>query len=772
MAPMQSKFGIGQPVRRVEDKRFITGKGRYVDDIVLPRMAHGAVLLSPHAHARIAKLDVTAAREAPGVLCVLTGADLAAQGIGSFPPLFMPEDMGGPKGYRTARPVLATDRVIYAGDRVAFVVAESAAQARDALELIEMDYDVLPALPDVEAATAPGAPAIWEGAANNVSVALAFGDEAATEAAFQSAAHRISLKLVNNRLAANPIEPRACIGLYEDGPESFTLYATSQNPHGGRQMLAGAILHIPETRLRVISPDVGGGFGMKADPYPEDALVLIAARAIDRPVKWVSTRSEGMLTDTNGRDQVVLGELALDADGHILAIRADAKQNIGAYVAGACMAPLVFSLRFIPSVYDVKTIFVRASAVFTHTAPLGPYRGAGRPEANYLIERLVERAAAELGIDPVEFRRRNLIRSTAMPHLTPTFYNYDSGDFLGLMDATLQRANWDGFPARAAQSRARGKLRGRGMGIYIEQGGIFNERMELRFDPSGNVTVIAGTHSHGQGHATVFSQMAAEWLGLPFENVRFVQGDTDAVPIGRGTYAARSSLVGGCALKAAAELAIEKAKRMAAHLLEAAETDLVFEDGRFSVAGTDKAIPMTDVVKAFYRPAHLPPGIDLGLEAAGTYDAEIPNFPNGCHACEVEVDPETGAVEIVDYTVTDDTGRPLNPLIVEGQIVGGLAQGLGQALMEVVRFDRQGQLLTGTFNDYCMPRADDIPNVALAFRDTLCKTNPLGIKGVGESGTIGAPVTVINAVMNALGVREMQMPATPLTVWEATRAAA
>jgi carbon-monoxide dehydrogenase large subunit len=774
MADIVTKFGIGQPVRRTEDRRFITGRGRYVDDITLPRQAHGVLLLSPHAHADIIRIDTAAAQAAPGVLCVLTAADIAAEGLGGFPPLFMPEDMGGPPGFRTNRPVLAQDRVRFVGDRVAFVVAETQAQARDAAELIEVEYNPLPALVSVEQAVAEGAAPIWEACPGNASFTLAFGDKAATDAVFATAPRQVKLKLVNNRLSANAMEPRAAIGVHDSAEDGFTLYTTSQNPHGARQMLAQVIFHMAETKLRVISPDVGGGFGMKADPYPEDALVLLAARRLGRPVKWVASRSESLLTDTHGRDQVVVGELALDNDGRILAIRAEALHNVGAFIVGAAVAPLVFSLRFIPSLYDVRTIFVSTRAVFTHTAPLGPYRGAGRPEATYLIERLVDQAATELGIDPAEIRRRNFIRPEALPHMTPTFYNYDSGEFGALMDECLVLADWDGYPARAADSRARGKLRGRGIGCYIEQGGIFNERMELRFDPSGNVSIIAGTHSHGQGHATVFAQLAAEWLGLPFEQIRFVQGDTDAVPIGRGTYAARSSLVGGCALKAAADVAIEKARRMAAHLMEAAPEDLVFADGAFTITGTDRAMPMMEVVKAFYRPAHLPPGIDLGLEASGSYEAEVPNFPNGCHVAEVEIDPSTGEVAILRYSLVDDTGRALNPLIVEGQIVGGLAQGIGQALMEDLRYDPQsGQLLTGSFNDYCMPRATDLPDLAMGFRDILCKTNPLGIKGVGESGTIGAPVTVVNAILDALrpmGVRGLDMPATPLRVWQAMQA--
>ncbi len=765
-----SKFGIGQPVKRVEDQRFLTGRGRYVEDIILPRQVYGVVVMSPHPHARIRRVHVGRARAAEGVICVLTGADVAADRLGGLPPKFMPEDMGGPKGYRTHRPILVADKVRHVGDRVAFVVAETAAQARDAAELVHVDYEPLPAVVSVEDAVKPGAAKIWDDCADNVSFRLMFGDKDATEVAFAKARHVVSLRLENNRLSANTLEPRCAIGDYDPADGRYTLYTSMQDPHGARSIMAHDVFRLAETKFRVIAPDVGGGFGMKGDCYPEDALVLWASRRCGRPVKWISTRSEGLLGDAHGRDQVVYGEMALDEHGKILAIRARALHAVGAYVAAATVAPIVFSLRLIPNVYAVPTLFVTTQAVFTNTSPTAPYRGAGRPEAIYLTERLLDRAATVIGIDPVEIRRRNFIPPEAMPYRTPTGLTYDSGEFAETMDRCLKLADWDGFPARRAASEKKGKRRGRALAYYVEICGVFNDRMELRCDPSGTVTIVAGTFSHGQGHATTYAQMVCDWLGVPFENIRFVQGDTDQVPFGRGTYAARSSMVGGSALKAAAEALIEKAKSLAAHLMEAAPVDLVFKEGKFQVVGTGRAIPFTEVAKAAYRPAGLPKEFGIGLEATGAYAADPPNFPNGCHVCEVEVDPDTGEVAIDRYTVVDDVGRVINPLICEGQIHGGLAQGIGQALFEHVVYDREsGQLLSGSFTDYCMPRADDLPGFTVAFNEIPCKTNPLGVKGSGEVGPVGAPPVVINAILDALrplGVTHIDMPATPCRVRE------
>jgi len=769
-------FGIGQAVRRVEDQRFLTGSGAYVGDMELPRQCYGVAVLSPHAHATIRHIDVAAARTSPGVLLVLTGADAVADRIGGIPPHFMPEHWGGPKGFGTVRPVLLADRVRCLGDRVAFVVAETEAQARDAAERVIVDYVPLPAVVNVEDALKPGAPKIWDDCPNgNSAVTIAFGDKAATDLAFAKAKHVVSLRLENNRITANAIEPRCAVG--HCSGDRYTLYTTSQDPHGLRNKLASAVLRVPETKIRVVAPDVGGGFGMKSNIYPDDVLVLWASRRIGRPVKWTATRSESLILDTQARDQVVYGELALDADGKILALRAKACQALGAYWWAAITAPLFFSLMLIPSVYDFQAIELSTQAVFTNTAPTSVYRGAGRPEAIYLIERLIDRAAQVSGIDRVELRRRNLIKPSALPYHTPTHHNYDSGEFERVMDKCLELAQWQGFEARCAISRQNGKLRGRAVTPYIELGGVFNERMELRFDPGGTVSIIAGTHSHGQGHETAFAQLVSEWLGIPFDAIQYIQGDTAQVAFGRGTFAARSSMVGGAALRGAADAIIARAKGMAGALMETAAGDIEFKDGKFNVVGTDKAISMMDVAKAFYAPAGPVLKMGLGLEAAGSFTGAPggpPNYPNGCQACEVEIDPETGAVTIDRFAAVDDLGMVINPMICEGQIHGGIAQGAGQALWENIAYDASGQLLTGSFLDYGMPRAADFPDFLSELVEIPAKTNPLGIKGIGESGTIGAPPTIVNAVLDALrplGVEHIDMPVTPARVWSAIRAA-
>jgi carbon-monoxide dehydrogenase large subunit len=768
-----NKFGIGQPVRRVEDQRFITGRGSFVDDITLPHQCYGVMLMSTHAHARIAGIDTSKAAAAPGVLCVLTGKDAAADGIGTLM-VPMPEDVGGPKGYRARRPLLAADKVRAVGDRVAFVVAETLQQAQEAAELIEVDYETLPAVTAVEDAVKSGAPAVWDDNPGNIAFALAFGSKDATDAAFAKARHTVSLRLESNRLSANSIETRAAIGDYSAADDAYTLYATSQNPHGNRTQLATNVLKIPETRLRVISPDVGGGFGMKCGGYPDDGLVLWASRKVGRPVKWNSTRSEALLGDTHGRDQVVHGELALDDRGKILGLRVHSMHAVGSHTFGSTMVNIFFTIKLAPGVYDIPALHAVGKGVFTNTGPVHPYRGAGRPEATYLIERLLDRAAVATGIDPVELRRRNFIAPSSMPHKTATNTTYDSGDFAHVMDECLKLADWDGFGKRAAVSKKAGKLRGRGLCYFLEEASAFNDRMELRFDPSGMVTVVAGTHSHGQGHATVYAQMVSEWLGVPFNNIRFVQGDTNAVPFGRGTYASRSMHVGGNALKRAADAIIDKAKPMAAHLMEASASDIEFKDGRFSIVGTDRSMALTDVAKAFYRPAHLPPQFEVGLEASGSFSSEPPNYPNGCHVCEVEVDADSGAVAVVRYHAVDDVGRIMNHLLCEGQVHGGVAQGVGQALMEAVLYDGSGQLVTGSFQDYCMPRADDLPDIVSELTEVPSPTNPLGVKAAGEAGCTGAPPAVIGAILDALrplGVDHIDMPATPSRVWSAIQRA-
>ena len=774
-----TKFGIGQAVRRVEDQRFATGAGQYVGDFSLPRQCYGVAVLSPHAHAAIRRVDVAAAKAAPGVVVVLTGADALTDKIGGIPPFFMPDSWGGPKGYPTTRPVLLADRVRCVGDRVAFVVAETEAQARDAAELVAVDYEPLPAVVDLKSATQPQAPKIWPDCPNgNIGVTIAFGDKAATDAVFAAAKHVVAVRLVNNRITANPIEPRCAIGMYDAADGRFTLYTTSQDPHSVRATLAADVFGVPQSKIRVISPDVGGGFGMKANIYPDDVLVLWASKRCGWPVKWTATRGESLLCDNHARDQIVHGELALDDNGKFLAIRSTAYQALGAYWWGAATAPLFWSLMFVPSLYDVQTIHISTNAVFTNTAPTSVYRGAGRPEAIYLIERLVERAAQVTGIDRVELRRRNLIAADALPYHTPTHHTYDSGEFEKLMDACLAAADWNGFAARRKDSERRGKLRGRAVTPYIELGGVFNERMEIRFDPGGMVTIIAGTHSHGQGHATAFSQLVAEWLGVSFEAINYIQGDTEKVAFGRGTFAARSSLVGGNGLRVAADAIIARGKEMAGALMEAAPGDIEFSAGTFTVMGTDKRMSIGDVAHAFFAPAGPVTKFGLGLDGVGTWSGVpggAPNYPNGCQVCEVEVDPETGAVRIDRFVAVDDLGMIINPLICEGQIHGGIAQGVGQALFENIVYDPDsGQLVTGSFLDYCMPRAGDFPPIVSEMLEVPATTNPLGIKGIGEAGTIAAPPTVVNAVLDALhhlGVEHLDMPLTPARIWEAANAA-
>jgi carbon-monoxide dehydrogenase large subunit len=624
------KFGIGQPVQRVEDHRFITGRGRYVDDITLPQQAYGVVVMSPHGHARIKNIDTSKALKAEGLLCILTARDLAADNIGMLIPA-MPEDFGAPKGYRASRPLLSGDKARSVGDRIAFVVAETEALARSAAEMVEVDYEPLPAVSTITEAVAPNAPTVWDDNSGNVAFVMAMGNKDAADAAFNGAKHVVKLTVSNNRVSANSIEPRAAIGDYAPDSDSYTLYTTSQNPHGCRQALAGQVLHIPETRLRVISPDVGGGFGMKGSIYPEDGLVLWASRKICRPVKWNSTRAEALQGDSHGRDQIVTGEIALDDNGKILGIRATSMHAVGSHVTAAAFATSMFSVKLLSGVYDIPAGFIAAKAILTNTSPMAPYRGAGRPEATYLVERLIERAAAVLNIDPLTLRKRNYISKAKMPYTNTSGIVYDSGDFAMVTEECLKLADHKGFNARRAESKKKGKLRGWGMAYFLEEAAIFNDRMDLRFDPSGHVTIVAGTHSHGQGHATVYAQMVSEWLGVPFQNIKFIQGDTDEVPMGRGTYGSRSMLVGGNALKRAADQIVEKAKPMAAKMLEASAGDLEFKDGKFSVVGTDKSIELQNVAKAFYAPMFLPNDVGVGLEAAGTFAAEPPCYPNGCH---------------------------------------------------------------------------------------------------------------------------------------------
>jgi aerobic carbon-monoxide dehydrogenase large subunit len=767
------RFGIGQPVTRKEDPRFLTGRGRYVADIDLARQAHAVFVYSAHAHALIRAVNKTAAERAPGVFAVLTGGDWAADGLGTLDPEVMAEDMGGPQGRRTKRPPLAIDRVRHVGERVAVVIATTEAQARDAAELVAVDYESLAVVVRAEDAVRPGAPLVHDGAADNVSFTMAMGNAAAVEAAFARAHHITKLSLYNNRITAVTMEPRGCIADYDPGTGRWTLYSSTQNVHGVRQILAHQILHVPERRLRVVARDVGGGFGMKGNVYPEEAVIVWAARRVGRPVKWIPSRSEALLGDAQGRDQNVTAELALDADGRFLALRWTGSHNVGAYIEGAGAIPILFSLKLASTVYDIPAVAVTSSLVFTNTAPTVPYRGAGRPEAVYIMERLVDQAAREIKIDPAELRKRNLIRADAYPYETRTGWVYDTGNYAAALAKCQALADWDGYAARRAASEAAGLLRGHAITYYVDNTGVFNERMELRFDPSGELTVVAGTLSHGQGHETTYAQMAAQWLGVPEDKIYLAQADTDEVAIGRGTYASRSMMIGGSALRAAADEVIERGKRFAAHFMEADAADITFADGAFTIAGTDRSMPILQVAQMSFIPVGLPSELGVGLQGAGAFNSDMPSFPNGCHICEVEIDPETGEAKLDRYTVVDDIGTVINPLLAKGQIQGGVTQGAGQALTEDIVYDRDnGQLLTGSLMDYGIPRADTMPPINVDFSPVPSTTNPLGAKGVGEGGTVASTPTVMNAILDALaplGVSDVPMPATPERIWRAVR---
>jgi carbon-monoxide dehydrogenase large subunit len=770
------KFGIGQPVPRTEDPRFLKGVGRYVADLLPANLAHGLVLRSPHAHARIKSIDTAAAKKAPGVLAVLTGADARADKLGVLPCTAPPVAFGGPpKAFMALHPILQHERVRFVGDPVAFVVAETLHQARDAAELVRIDYEVLPAIAATGEAHKPNAPLIWPDAPGNVWFAMERGDKTATDAAFGRAAHVVSLNIVNNRLSANSMEGRTALAEYDPVSGKTTLHTSTQQPHKVRAGLAGAVFREPEMKYRVVSPDVGGGFGMKGGVFPEDALVCWAARRCGRPVKWVAERMESIQSDCHGRDSVSQASLALDANGRFIGLRVDTNYCQGAYLTPSAGVPAGMGSMAYTNVYDIAAAHIALRAVYTNTTPVGPYRGAGKPEAIYVMERLVDKAAAEMNIDPIEIRRRNYIRPAAVPYKTPIVLVHDSANYEAVMDMAVEAADWNGYAGRKAESKRRGRLRGRGVAYFMEICGPFNDRMEIRFDENGSITVVAGTHSHGQGHETVYAQMVSEWLGVDFHSVRMIQGDTDQVGFGRGTYGSRSMTIGGSALKNAADVLVEKAKKMAGHVLEASAGDIAFTDGKFTVVGTDRSIGLVELARKSYAPAGWPAELGVGLEAVGTFTPSRSNFANGCHVCEVEVDPDTGDVKIVRYVGVDDSGVIINPLLFEGQIHGGLAMGIGQALLEHVAFDDEtGQLLSGSFMDYAMPKAGHFASFELHDLPDRCRSNPIGVKGAGESGTVGAPPTVINAIVDALrerGVTDVPMPATPLRVWQAMQGA-
>src|SRR6516164_4641482 len=772
------QFGIGQPVRRVEDRRFITGRGNYTDDINRPRQAYAYMLRSPHAHARIRGLDTTAAASAAGVLAVFTGEDLARDGLGTIPCLSAVSNRDGSPAVIPQHPVMARDRVQHVGDTVATMVAESLAAARDAAELVAVEYEPLPATVDTVRALEPGQPLVWDEAPGNLSFDWEVGDGTAVTRAMTGARHRIALELVNNRVVVNSMEPRGAIGEYDPGQNSYTLWSSTQGSHFVRNLLAESVFKIPENRIRVVTRDVGGGFGMKLFLYPEHALVLWAAKKLGRAVKWTPERSDSFMTDTQGRDNVTRLELALDNELRFLGLDVAILANMGAYLSNfAPEIPTVSGAVMHSGVYAIPAIHVGVKGVFTNTVPVDAYRGAGRPEAAYAVERLIDYAARRLGVAPQELRRRNFIKPEAMPYSTPLGLNYDSGEFARNMDQALAAADLAGFAVRRAAARARGRYRGLGHAVYIEQSGFPpDEFAELRFDPSGTLTILMGTQSSGQGHQTAYTQLAAERLGIAPDKVRVLQGDTAAIGFGRGTGGSRSLPVGGSALAHAADKLIAKGRRIAAHLFEAAEADVEFADGVFAVSGTDRRLGIEEVARAAFNPAQQAPGVEPGFAETGHYAPPQPTFPNGCHVCEVEIEPETGHIDILRYLVVDDFGTVINPLLLRGQVQGGVAQGVGQAMLERTVFDPEsGQLVTGSFTDYALPRADDLPAIEFAYNVVPCRTNPLGVKGAGEAGAIGAPPALVNAVVDALaelGIDHLDMPLTPECLWQAIRAAA
>ncbi len=773
------KFGLGQSAPRVEDSRLLSGGGRFTDDLNLPNQAWSYLLRSPHAHGRIRAIDIGRARAAPGVIAVFTGADVEADGLGGMPclaPELVPlERPDGAPMFLPPRPALVGDKVRFVGDYVAFVVAESVNQAKDAAELIEVDYEVLPANTATSDAVAANAPVVWQDCPDNICFRLELGDKAAVEAAFADADHITRIEVPISRVAVNPMEPRAALGAHDRFEDRYTLISGTQFPHDLRGWLARSVLGVPESKLRVVSPDMGGSFGLRANTFPEMALVLWAAKKLGRPVKWTNVRADGFL-DEQARDFVMEVELALDHDGRFLALRVRNIANLGAYLTVFGPLPAFGNLGGLAGVYRTPAIHVDVLGVFTHTAPTCPYRGAGRPEATLALEQVIDRAARELAIDRVSLRRRNIIPPEAMPFKTGLTYTYDCGEFEHNMDRALALADAAGFERRRAAARAGGRLRGLGVANAIEQAaGMFDEGAEIRFDREGNAVVLMGTHSHGQGHETVFRQLLADRLGLDFEQVRYVEGDTDLVGYGHGTGGSRVAGLGGAALFGAAGKIIDKGRRIAAHHLEAAAVDVAFADGRFTVVGTDRSLDLPAVAALAFKPAELPVGMDSGLQGFATFRAPAPTFPNACHVSEVAIDPETGVVDILRYVAVDDVGTVMNPMLLEGQLHGGIAQGIGQILMERVVWDRSGQVLTGSFMDYGMPRADDLPAFEIETNPVPTAVNPLGVKGAGEAGTVGAMACLMNAIVDALaplGIHELAMPATPERVWRAIQAAA
>ncbi|MCK6428161.1 xanthine dehydrogenase family protein molybdopterin-binding subunit [Betaproteobacteria bacterium PRO7] len=777
---------IGRAVERKEDYRFLTGAGQYTDDVTLPNQSYGYFLRSPHAHAKIKSIDTSAAKKAPGVLGVFTGKDVAS--VGGLPCGWLITSIDGTPMKEPRHPIIAEQKVLHVGDQVALVVADTLAQAKAAAALIEVDYEILPAVVDT-ATAAKAKTAVHEIAADNVCYTWGCGDKAATDAAFAKAAHVTKLTFVNNRLIPNAIEPRAANAVYNRADDSYTLYVTSQNPHVERLLMAAFVLGIPEHKLRVIAPDVGGGFGSKIYLYAEETALVWASRRIGRPIKWTAERSESFLADAHGRDHVTTAELALDRDGKFLALREHTTANMGAYLSTfASCIPTILHSTLLAGQYTTPAIYSEIQAVFTNTAPVDAYRGAGRPEATYLLERLVETAARELKMDPAELRRKNFIRT--FPYATPVGLTYDTGDYEATLNRVQEIADVKGFAKRKAESAKKGLLRGLGYACYIEACGIapsniagalgaragLFEAGEVRVHPTGKVTIYTGSHSHGQGHETTFAQVVADKLGISLDDVDIQHGDTGKILFGMGTYGSRSIAVGGTAIVKALDKVIAKGKKIAAHLLEASDSDIEFANGEFRVAGTDRKKAFAEIALTAYVPHNYPlDKLEPGLNENAFYDPTNFTYPAGSYVCEVEVDPATGQVRIDRFAASDDFGNVINPMIVEGQVHGGLAQGIGQALLEGCIYNEDGQLVTGSYMDYAMPRADDLPHFMVeTAKGTPCTHNPLGVKGCGEAGAIGAPPAVINAIVDALahlGVRDVPMPASPHNVWKTIQAA-
>jgi len=770
-----AKFGIGQSVTRFEDVRLLKGEGRYLNDVNLPGQAHAVVLRSPHAHARIRAIDVDRALKAPGVLAVLTGADVERDGLGTMKMTLRRKRPDGTPMFAPPHRGLSQERVRYVGDPIAFVIAETLAQAKDAADLVQVDYDPLPSVTST-AAAGPGSATVWDECPDNVSNVYEAGDKAAVEAAFARAAHVVRRRYVITRVHAQYMEPRGALGVYDPGEDRYTLYADVQYPHRVRNALASMVFQIPEHQIRVIAGDIGGGFGTKGWQYPEHRLVLWAARKLGRPVKWACERHEAIPADEHARDNISDAELALDAEGRFLALRVRTIANLGAYISSDRNLLASFSnVVTLVGVYTIPAAHVQVTGVLSNCNSTAPYRGAGRPEAIYVLERLIDDAARDLGLDRLKLRRMNIIPGSAMPYRTCLGVTYDCGEFEKGMDEALALADVAGFPARREESRRRGKLRGLGIVNAIERAAAPGlEYAEIRFNPSGTAMVLMGSKNQGQGHETIFKQIAHEKLGLDPREVRYIDGDTDRVAFGIGSMGSRSTVIGGTALSMAADKLIAKGRKIAARLLEAAEPDIVFADGRFAVKGTDRAVVLKEVARAAFQLDKLPSGMEPGFYETGTFSPPADTYPNGCHVCEVEIDAETGEVALVRYTVVDDVGTVINPLTLKGQIHGGIAQGVGQALMEQVVYDPEsGQLLTSSFMEYGMPRADTFCDIAVASNTVPTKLNPLGAKGAGEAGTVGALPVVINAVMDALatvGVRDFDMPATSDRVWQAIQA--